>query len=116
MADLALDRTETTSVEAILRDELTRANRALSGVAPVISHLLESAGQTLVSDATMAHLRGMLYDIVRQLSEAVMGVQAAQEVDPLVLEDLADALASNAELLHHLYALAIEGQLTERLG
>lgn len=116
MADLALDRTETTSVEAILRDELTRANRALSGVAPVISHLLESSGQTLVSDATMARLRGMLHDLSRQLSEAVLGVQAAHEIDPFVIDDLADALALNAELLHHLYALAIEGQLTERLG
>ena len=116
MADLALDRTETTSVEAILRDELTRANRALSGVAPVISHLLESPGQALVSEATMARLRGMLHDIARQLSEAVMGVEAAQEVDPLILDDLAVALASNSDLLHHLYALAIEGQLTERLA
>lgn len=116
MADLALDRTETTSVEAILRDELTRANRALSGVAPVISHLLESPGQTLVSDATMARLRGMLHDIAKQLSEAVMGSHAANEIDPLMLDDLADALASNADLLHHLYALSIEGQITERLA
>ena len=39
---MSMDRTETTYVETVLRDELARGNRALRGVAPVIAHMLDA--------------------------------------------------------------------------
>ncbi len=115
MGELAMDRTETTSVEAILRDELARGNRALRGVAPVISHLLESSGQSLVSDAIIARLRGMLSDVARQLLDAGPVSVDRQRPDESAIDDLADALGSDGALLNHLHALAMESVLTERL-
>jgi len=118
MGDVAKNRTETTSVEAILRDELARGNRALSGVAPVISHMLESSGHSMVSDAIVARLRGMLMDLARQL------IVASTNNGPLsldrrgtndIIDHVADLLAGSNDLLGHLYALGMEGYLTERL-
>ncbi|MEP3420776.1 MAG: hypothetical protein ABJN35_03515 [Erythrobacter sp.] len=123
--------TETPAVEAILRDELARGNRALSGVAPVISHMLESSGHALVSDAIVARLRGMLTDLVRQLItasaagadedpigggyDAVAPTVLHGNLDNSTVDRIADHLAGDAGLLNHLYALAMEGHLTERL-
>ena len=115
MGELTMDRTETTSVEAILRDELARGNRALSGVAPVISHLLESSGQSLVSDAIIARLRGMLSDLARQLLAAGHAPGERQRPEDAAVDDLADELASDGALLNHLHALAMESVLTDRL-
>lgn len=115
MGNVPMDRTETTSVEAILRDELARGNRALRSVAPVISHMLEASGPALVSDAIVARLRGMLADLARQLLLA--GHDAARRVlvEQGEIDRLADALAQNSQVLGHLYALAMEGHLTDRL-
>lgn len=110
-----MDRSETTCVEAILRDELARGNRALGGVAPVISHLLESSGHALVSDAIVARLRGMLADLSRQLLGAGLAPNLRGQLDISSVEQLSAALAGNGRVLNHLYALAMEGHLTERL-
>ena len=122
MGDVAKERTDTTSVEAILRDELARGNRALSGVAPVISHMLESSGHTMVSDAIVARLRGMLMDLARQLIAASLtdtdranGHANVGGVHDDAIDQIADHLAGSNDLLGHLYALAMEGYLTERL-
>jgi hypothetical protein len=114
MTELAMDRTET-SVEAILRDELARGNRALSGVAPVISHMLESSGHALVSDAIVARLRGMLAHLARQLLSAGLPVGQQGGVDDEAIDAVADGLAGDSAVLNHLYAVAMEGHLTERL-
>ena len=79
MGEMGMDRTETTFVEAILKDELEREDRALRSVAPVISHMLDTGGGSLVSDAAVARLRGMLSDIARQLLEAVTASAASDE-------------------------------------
>ncbi len=117
MGDMSIDRTDTTSVEAILRDELARGNRALSGVAPVISHMLASSGHALVSDAIVARLRGMLMDLACQLIAASMSKADGQtgDIDEAVIDQVADHLAGDSDVLGHLYALAMEGHLTERL-
>lgn len=104
-----MDQNGSASVDVILRDELARANRALRGVAPVISHMLENSGHTLVSDAIVARLRGMLAHLARQL------LAADQSANPALVDALADRLAADNDLLNHLYALAMEGHLTERL-
>lgn len=115
MGKLPMDRTETTSAEAILKDELARGNRALRGVAPVISHLLETSGPALVSDAIVARLRGMLADLARQLLAVGPNPARRDVVEPLAIDALADTLAGDPALIGHLYALAMEGHLTERL-
>lgn len=115
MGKLAMDPTETTSVEAILKDELARGNRALRGVAPVISHMLESSGPALVSDAIVARLRGMLTDLARQLLEAAQEDPQTEAADQSIVDVVADNLANNSAVIGHLYALAMEGHLTERL-
>ncbi len=115
MGEEPMDRTETISVEAILKDELARGNRALSGVAPVISHMLESSGHALVSDAIVARLRGMLNDLALQLLSAGQSATEHDKVDEGAIDQVADTLSSDGEVLNHLYALAMEGHLTERL-
>ncbi len=115
MGNMALDRTETTSVEAILKGALARESRALSGVAPVISHMLDSPGQALVTDAIVARLRGMLNDLAQQLLYACQTSPPSEPSDPAVIDALAEDIARDTALLEHLYALAIEGHLTARL-
>lgn len=111
MGEMGMDRTETTFVEAILKDELEREDRALRSVAPVISHMLDTGGGSLVSDAAVARLRGMLSDIARQLLEAVTSSAASdEEIDRIV-----DKLSNDSALIDHLYALAMEGHLADRL-
>ncbi|AWW74845.1 hypothetical protein CD351_10460 [Erythrobacter sp. KY5] len=111
MGEMAMDRTETTYVEAILKDELEREDRALRSVAPVISHMLDTGGGSLVSDAVVARLRGMLGDIARQLLEAGAPATASDVAIDQLVEDISD----DSALIDHLYALALEGHLADRL-
>lgn len=115
MGEMALDQTDSTSVEAVLREGLAQGNRALLGVAPVVSHMLETTGQSLVSDAIVARLRGMLSDLARQLLIACDPPRDRERVDDGLVDRLADALASDDGLLNHLFAVAMEGQLVTRL-
>ncbi|MEO0590780.1 MAG: hypothetical protein AAFZ11_09500 [Pseudomonadota bacterium] len=105
-----------TSVETVLRDELARADRALSSVAPVLGHILVNSGHALVSDAVVARVRGMLNDLARQFAARlpVEGLAAeAETADPV--DTLAQRFAQDAPMLASLHAAAIEGILTERL-
>ena len=61
--DIAADH----AVEAFLRDELARENRAATAVVPVLRHLLNSDAHALVSDAIVARVRGMVVDCAAQL-------------------------------------------------
>lgn len=115
MGEVAMDRTETTRVEAILKDELARGNRALRGVAPVVAHLLESSGAMPVSDAIVARLRGMLSHLARQLLAAARPGPLREPLAEGAVDRLADVLAGDEVVLGHLYALAMEGHLTDRL-
>ncbi len=115
MGNMALDRTETTSVEAILKGALARESRALRGVAPVISHMLDSPGQALVTDAIVARLRGMLNDLAQQLLNACQASPPSEPSDPATIDALAEEIARDTALLDHLYALAIEGHFAARL-
>ena len=115
MGDMAIDQTGSASVDAILKDELARANRALRGVAPVISHLLESSSHTLVSDEIVARLQGMLSDLARQLLTSASTIERHGSADVLLIDELSNILASDGAVLNHLYAVAMEGHLTERL-
>lgn len=108
-------------VEAALRDELARADRALGGVAPVLGHVLANSGHSLVSDAAVARVRGMLNDLARQMIVRLSVAEGEAPThdmvaDPASVELLSAQLASDSPMLSHLHALAMEGLLTERLG
>jgi hypothetical protein len=116
MGTMAMDMTDTASAGAILRDELARANRALRGLGPVLSHRLESEGTPLVSDAIVARLRGMLSHLAIQCVRACdAGFGNDNETNALI-DKLANALSADQGILGHLYALAMEGYLAERLA
>ena len=106
-------------VETVLRDELARADRALGGVAPVLGHVLAGSGHSLVSDAVVARVRGMLNDLAGQFVErlaAQAGEEAADKmIDFASVDALADQLANDVPILATLHATAMEGLLTERL-
>ncbi|MEM6856322.1 MAG: hypothetical protein AAF559_00500 [Pseudomonadota bacterium] len=105
-----------TLVETVLRDELARADRALSSVAPVLGHILANSGDALVSDAIVARVRGMLIDLARQFVARlpVEGFEGeAQAADPI--DTLAQRFAQDAPMLASLHSAAIEGILAERL-
>jgi len=115
MGKMVIDRSQSTLVDAFLRDEMARGNRALRSLAPVIAHLLESDGPSLVSDAIVARLRGMLLHISEQL---LASLETEQAVDPRRTEAqsiLVDRLVGDESVVDHLYAVALEGLLTENL-
>ncbi len=115
MGSVPMNRTKSTSVEAILGDELARADRALLGVAPVISHLLDASGEALVNDAILARLRGMLAHLSRSLLGADRPTSERGSIELDTIDSLSEELARDPALLRHLYALAVEGLVTERL-
>lgn len=117
----AMTLTSDDAVGAILRQELARGDVALAGVAPVLTHLLAGVGQSLVSDAIVAHMRGMLNAVARQLLEALAeadedtGMPAVDRIDAL-----SGRLVGSTVVLSHVYALAVEaqfaGELEQRAG
>lgn len=112
--DLAADH----AVEAILRDELAREARALGSVVPVLRHLLGSEARGLVSDAILARVRGMIFDLASQVCAASEGRDPATRLsgaDLAAPERLAEALMADEALLAFCHALAAEGLIAERL-
>lgn len=115
MGNVPMNRTDFTSVDDILADELARADRALSGVAPVISHLLDPSSETLVNDAILARVRGMLAHLSHTLLGAGLSPAQRGEIDASAIDALSSDLADIPAILSHLYCVAVEGLLTERL-
>ena len=115
MGTLDTEQAARPRVESVLRDELVRGDKALGGVAPVLSHLLASPGFSLVSEAIVARLRGMLGDLARQLLIAADGQGAVAMPARQEIERFADHLAQDSAILSHLYATAMEGQFALRL-
>ncbi len=113
--DLAADH----AVEAILRDELAREARALAAVVPVLRHLLSCDADALVSDATLARVRGMIHDLAAQLLAAEAGrdpvTRGSGFENPAALEQLASRLMPDETLLGHCHALAAESLIAGRL-
>lgn len=113
--DLAADH----AVEAILREELVREARALAAVAPVLRHLLGTEAQSLLSDAILARVRGMMGDLASQLLAIRAGRDPATRggaaVDPAALDALAAQLMADEGLLAFCHAAAAEGLIAQRL-
>jgi hypothetical protein len=99
-----------------LRQELARGDVALSGVVPVLSHLLACPGQALVSEDVLARMQGMLGDLARQVIAA--HAEFGEKGSPTragMQSDLAMRLASSSIVVSHCYAIAMESQLGDRL-
>ena len=111
-----MDRPITTNDEAVLRDELVRADLALSGVAPVLAHMLVQSEAPHVTEAILAQVQGMLHDMSRQLIENAASPDSP--FDPVEMDQNIDALierlAEDQHILRFCYVAAVEGRLAER--
>lgn len=118
MGEDTMDLAAGQAVEAILRSELARENRAAAAVVPVLRHLLSSEAQGLVTDAVLARVRGMVSDLAAQLLAAMAGRDPATRLsgapDPVALDVMANVLLADEALLALCHALANEGLLAER--
>lgn len=119
MGDEMMDHAADQAVEALLRDEIARENRAISAVVPVLRHLLGSEARGLVSDAILARVRGMVLDCAAQLLTALAARDPATRMglpkDPALVDQWAEALMEDDALLAFCHGLATESQLAERL-
>lgn len=113
MGEDTLDLAADDAVEAILRDELARENRAATAVVPVLRHLLASDAQALVSDAVLARVRGMIGDCAAQMLTAMNGRGTALP-EQATQDHFAEALLSEPALLTFCHTLATESLLAER--
>lgn len=118
MSETVIDSSGETQVGEMLRRELVQGDRALAGVPPVLGHMLASTAPSLVSDDILAHIRGMLGDISRQLIRAETAALHSDR-NPEGIQDrvdrLSNHLAASSALLSFSFALAFEGQLAEEL-
>ena len=103
------------SAESTLRQDLARGDGMIGAIAPVLRHVLGEQDKALFAEIIVAHLRGMLSDIARQLLGAAQGDPAAPVSDGLP-DLLAASLAECSPLLCHLHAVAIEWRLGELLA
>ncbi|WP_298333651.1 hypothetical protein [uncultured Erythrobacter sp.] len=115
MGKMAIDRSQSTLVDAILQDEIARGNRALRSLAPVIAHLLDSDGPSLVSDAIVARLRGMLRHIADQLLASLPLDAKNALIQSQAQSKLIDHLRGDESLVDHLYSVVLEGVLTKQV-
>jgi hypothetical protein len=102
------------SVERALHDELVRGDASIAAAGPVLRHLLADDDGGLLSDETVARVRGMTCDLAEQLLFAQAAAAEANDVAAYIgprREALAQALFEDAALLAHAHGLAIEGQL-----
>jgi hypothetical protein len=114
MGDATMDLAADSAVEAILRDELEREDRALGSVVPVLCHLLTSDGHSLISDAVLARVRGMLSDLARQFAAALAGHEPGVRMPGVPDESGFARLAADRELVGFAHMLATESLLAER--
>ena len=108
-----LDQTE--QAESLLRQELALGDTALAGVAPVLSHLLATTGQALVSEDLVARMRGMLSNLANAILVAEAAAASSNNDPAANSGELASELASSSVLVSHCYAVAMESQLTEEI-
>lgn len=117
MALSALSGSDLQATERVLRDELSRADRALHHIGPILRHLLSNEDHIIFGDDVIARVRGMLADLERQIVRALDDAAGFARPAALIGEGgagLADALGARPTILHHLHMLALEWQLTER--
>lgn len=114
MGPTPADPAAATPAAQMLAAELARGERAVQAVVPVLRHLLASEGPSLVNEAVVARVRGMLHDLACQLCLGKRGPVAATAAHEQTIEAIAARLVAEDALLAHLHALALESQLAEK--
>lgn len=95
------------AIEALLREELFRADEAIVHQGPILRYLLRNDDSSIFSDDVIARVRGMVDDIARQLIDALDEDEDAGEGDAFCSR-LASHLCTDQSLLDHLHMLAVE--------
>lgn len=95
-----------------LRAALARGDRAHARSAPALEHLLAAPDQSLIEEAVVAQVRGMLADLARQLVEARL---RSRPIALAVQEAMLARLLQDGELRAHCQALALEWRLARKL-
>ncbi len=90
-----------------LRAALARGDRAHAFSAPALEHLLAAPDLSLIDEAVVAQVRGMLADLARQLIEARPSGAAQEAVLARLLRE--------GDLRAHCQALALEWRLAQKL-
>jgi hypothetical protein len=106
------------SVEQMLHDGLVRGDASIAATRPVLRHLLAADDGGLLSDETVARVRGMTYHLAEQLLLAQASAAEVRDVPGYVgerQEPLAQALFADTALLSHAHGLTIEAQAIDRL-
>ncbi len=115
MGKVTMDRSESTVVDVLLREELARGNRARASVAPVFAHFLDADGPSLFSDAIIASLRGQIDHLARQLLGQTIAGYTVEMPKSGAHQALWDRLAGDASIIDHLYSVALEGLIAKNL-
>jgi hypothetical protein len=95
-----------------LRAALARGDRAHARSAPALQHLLAAPDQSLIEEAVVAQVRGMLGDLSRQLVETR---SRSVPIDAAAHEAMHGRLLLEGDLRAHCQALALEWRLARRL-
>ena len=106
------------AVAQVLQEELAQGDVAIASARPILRHLLATEEHALFSDEVVARIRGMLLDVARQLLDAHAEASSASDRPAFVSEHqdaLAQRLFGDGAFLGHAHALALEGQLIERI-
>ena len=93
-----------------LRAALAHGDRMVARSGPALQHMLAAQERSLVSDAVVAQVGGMLADLARQMAEARGSSQDASTAD-----EIAGQLSQLGGLRAHCQALALEWRLALRL-
>ena len=95
-----------------LRTALWRGDRLHARSAPALQHLLAAPDHSLIEEAVVAQVRGMLADLARQLSEAR---SRARPIPAALQEAMQSRLLLDGDLRGHCQALALEWRLAQTL-
>lgn len=105
-----MDQSAPAAGDTALRTALAQADLVLGGTGPVLSHLLAAPNGTMISEAIVARVRGMLTSLALQIFGNPDKLSNINEI-----ERLSDELARNEGVLRFCHALAFEAELTESL-
>ncbi len=100
----------------VFEQELARTERARHAVIPVLRHMLANEGPSLVNEAVVARVRGMLGHLAQQAYAGGSRAIAPDSAATAAVDAIAARLADQAALLAHVHALALESQLAEKFG
>lgn len=109
----AMNRSSAVEVELAMREALSKSDTAFQGIAPVLNHMLDESWPTIVTEESLAHVRGMARGLTEELSAS--GTQDAP-INESGLEAFGQKLLGDSSLLQHCFTLAIEGQVMEQLA